>query len=134
MGLARDCYFLDGVVNFLRGYERVAALGLIGFKLVVSRGQTAGSVFPLKEGRNTVGRRDPDFQPEVDLEDHDPEAKVSRRHAVVEVHGEALTLEDAGSMNGTFVNKGARLEPGQKHRLSIGDEIVIGKTFLRLES
>ena len=40
-------------------------------------------------------------------------------------------LEDQGSTNGTFVNRGRRLEPGQRHPLKDGDEIIVGKTFLR---
>jgi pSer/pThr/pTyr-binding forkhead associated (FHA) protein len=42
-------------------------------------------------------------------------------------------LEDQGSTNGTFVNRGRRLEPGQRHPLKDGDEIIVGKTFLRFQ-
>ncbi|MCA1638887.1 MAG: FHA domain-containing protein [Acidobacteria bacterium] len=34
-------------------------------------------------------------------------------------------------MNGTFVNRGRRLLPGTPHLLNDGDEIIVGKTFLR---
>lgn len=104
-------------------------------RLVVSRGETAGKVFILQEGTNLIGRWDPDYGsfPEVDLENHDPEAKVSRRHAMLYVNGAKIELEDSGSLNGTFINRGARLEQGVKHSISHGDEIIVGKTFLKVE-
>ena len=103
--------------------------------LVISAGKTMGKVFLLQQGTNTVGRWDPDHGafPEVDLENHDEEAKVSRKHAIVEVSGGSVTLQDAGSMNGTFVNRGKRLQPNEKITLNAGDEIIIGKTFLKLK-
>jgi len=100
--------------------------------LVVARGETQGTRFLLKEGENLVGRWDPDSGafPEVDLESHDPEAKVSRRHAIVTYSNQQIEVEDVGSLNGTFINRGKRLEPGSKHQLAKGDELIIGKTFL----
>lgn len=104
-------------------------------RLVVARGQTQGTAFGLVEGTNLVGRWDPDSGafPEIDLEPHDPEAKISRRHAIIELSGNRIFLEDIGSLNGTFVNRGTRLKLGEKHELKDGDEVVIGKTFLRVE-
>jgi pSer/pThr/pTyr-binding forkhead associated (FHA) protein len=40
-------------------------------------------------------------------------------------------LEDLGSTNGTFLNRGRRLLPGSPQVLNEGDEIIVGKTFLR---
>jgi pSer/pThr/pTyr-binding forkhead associated (FHA) protein len=40
-------------------------------------------------------------------------------------------IEDLGSTNGTFVNRGHRLAPGDRQPLKDGDEIIVGKTFLR---
>ena len=40
-------------------------------------------------------------------------------------------IEDLGSTNGTFVNRGPRLLPGNKQPLKNGDEIIVGKTFLK---
>ncbi len=107
----------------------------ISIYLVVSRGETKGTRFEIQAGENLIGRWDPDAGafPEVDLESHDPEAKVSRRHALLHRDGEKLSLEDIGSMNGTFVNRGKRLEPGTRHDLGAGDEVIIGKTFLSVE-
>lgn len=100
--------------------------------LTIARGETAGKTFHIQQGSNLVGRWDPDYGsfPEVDLESHDPEAKVSRRHAIIYLEGDQLTIEDVGSMNGTFVNRGKRLAPSTRQPLQHGDEIIIGKTFL----
>ena len=45
---------------------------------------------------------------------------------------EKITVEDIGSLNGTYVNRGARLAPGTAIELNNGDEVIIGKTFLKL--
>ena len=69
--------------------------------------------------------------PDIDLDSHDPEAKVSRRHARILRQNDKFMVEDLGSTNGTFVNRGRRLIPGTPHLLADGDEIIVGKTFLR---
>ncbi|MBK8149201.1 MAG: FHA domain-containing protein [Acidobacteria bacterium] len=43
-------------------------------------------------------------------------------------------MEDLGSTNGTYVNRGRRLIPGNPHVLRTGDEIIVGKTFLRFSA
>jgi hypothetical protein len=102
-------------------------------KLTIIRGGTVGKVFPLQAGDNLVGRWDPDSGafPEVDLETDDPEARISRKHALIRV-SDSVTIEDIGSLNGTFVNRGRRLEPGAPASLKDGDEIIIGKTFFKV--
>ena len=70
-----------------------------------------------------------DIQPILDA--HDADAKVSRRHARVIYRNGVHMVEDLGSTNGTFVNRGRRLLPGNPQILSDGDEIIVGKTFLR---
>ena len=102
-------------------------------KLVLLRGSQKDKEFPIEVGNNLIGRWDPDAGafPEIDLEEADEEAKVSRKHAVIERQGSRVTIEDLGSTNGTYVNRGARLEPGQVVELKAGDEIVIGKIFLK---
>ncbi len=109
--------------------------GQLRMRLVVLRGEAKGKVFDIEEGSNLLGRWDPDQGafPEIDLEEADPEAKVSRKHAVLYRRGEQVTLEDLGSLNGTFVNQGNRLEKRMGVQLHDGDEIVVGKTFLRFE-
>jgi len=107
----------------------------VSVRLVVSKGGSKGKVFLIEEGTNLLGRWDPETGafPEVDLEDEDIEAKVSRKHAVISRRGAEVTIEDVGSLNGTFVNRGAKLEQGQAIRLKAGDEVIIGKIFLKLE-
>ena len=102
-------------------------------KLTVIRGGTVGKVFPLQAGDNLIGRWDPDSGafPEVDMENDDPEARISRKHALIKM-SEKITIEDIGSLNGTFVNRSRRLEPGAPAELKDGDEVIIGKTFFKL--
>jgi len=90
--------------------------------------------FPLEDGNNLVGRWDPETGafPEVDLDADDPEAKISRKHALIRIAEGKITVEDIGSLNGTYVNRGNRLQPGTPVELKTGDEIIIGKTFLKL--
>lgn len=102
-------------------------------KLTVMRGGTIGKEFLLQVGDNLIGRWDPDSGsfPEVDLETDDIEARISRKHALIKF-GDTITIEDIGSLNGTFVNRGQRLEPGSPVTLKDGDEIIVGKTFFKV--
>ena len=87
----------------------------------------------LSEEESQIGRWDADggVFPDVDLDADDPEAKVSRRHARITLKNGEYFVEDLGSTNGTFVNRGKRLLPGQLQPLRESDEIIVGKTFLR---
>ncbi len=87
----------------------------------------------LSTNESHIGRWDADggVFPDVDLDADDPEAKVSRRHARISLRDGQYFLEDLGSTNGTFVNRGKRLLPGYRQPLNDGDEIIVGKTFLR---
>lgn len=101
--------------------------------LVIERGISAGKKFPLNGPESNIGRWDADggVFPDVDLDSDDPEAKVSRRHARIWMNNGAYLIEDLGSTNGTFINRGRRLAPGDRQPLKDGDEIIVGKTFLR---
>jgi FHA domain-containing protein len=103
-------------------------------KLAIIRGGRRGQEFELEPGNNLVGRWDPETGsfPEVDLDADDPEAKISRKHALIRLDGSKITIEDIGSLNGTYVNRQPRLQPGNPADLKDGDEIIIGKTFLKL--
>jgi FHA domain len=103
-------------------------------KLSIIRGGRRGQEFELESGNNLVGRWDPETGafPEVDLDADDPEAKVSRKHALIRIDASKITIEDIGSLNGTYVNRQPRLQPGSPLDLKDGDEIIIGKTFLKL--
>ncbi|HZH31187.1 MAG TPA: FHA domain-containing protein [Pyrinomonadaceae bacterium] len=100
---------------------------------IINRGRSAGKEFPVHEDEAYIGRWDADsgIFPDVDLDSDDPEAKVSRRHARITRRAGQYYIEDLGSTNGTFINRGRRLLPGDRQPLNDGDEIIIGKTFLR---
>jgi hypothetical protein len=102
-------------------------------KLVIERGKSVGKQFMLSGTESNIGRWDADggIFPDVDLDSADPEAKVSRRHARISLREGKYFLEDLGSTNGTFINRGKRLSPGTRQLLNDGDEIIVGKTFLR---
>jgi pSer/pThr/pTyr-binding forkhead associated (FHA) protein len=107
--------------------------GGIRAKLVIQRGGKVGKEFPVVEPEALIGRWDADggIFPDIDLDQDDPEAKVSRRHARIQLQSNQFVIEDLGSTNGTFINRGPRLLPGNKQPLKHGDEIIVGKTFLR---
>ena len=84
--------------------------------LVVQRGPGAGSRFLLDTDAVDAGRH-PDS--EIFLDD----VTVSRRHAEFRREGERFTVADAGSLNGTYVNRD-RID---KVQLNDGDEVQIGK-------
>jgi len=102
-------------------------------KLVIQRGGKIGKEFPIISHESMIGRWDADggIFPDIDLDQDDPEAKVSRRHARIQFHNNQFLIEDLGSTNGTFINRGPRLLPGNKQPLNNGDEIIVGKTFLK---
>lgn len=102
-------------------------------RLVIEKGRSSGKQFMLSDTEAHIGRWDADggIFPDVDLDTDDPEAKVSRRHARITLSNGQYFLEDLGSTNGTFINRGKRLPPGQRQALCDGDEIIVGKTFLR---
>ena len=102
-------------------------------RLIIERGESVDTEFQLSAEESYIGRWDADngIFPDIDLDTHDPDAKVSRRHARITYRGNIYMVEDLGSTNGTFVNRGRRLLPGSPQVLSEGDEIIVGKTFLR---
>jgi pSer/pThr/pTyr-binding forkhead associated (FHA) protein len=84
--------------------------------LVVQKGPGAGSRFLLDADEVSAGRH-PDSG--IFLDD----VTVSRRHAVFRREGSTFTVEDAGSLNGTYVNRD-RIE---KVQLKDRDEVQVGK-------
>jgi hypothetical protein len=88
-----------------------------GTALVVrAGGGRQGETFPLEGHQIDIGRS-PDAA--VFLDD----VTVSRAHAFLRRDADGYTIEDAGSLNGTYVNR-RRVE---KAKLEDGDEVQIGK-------
>jgi pSer/pThr/pTyr-binding forkhead associated (FHA) protein len=81
--------------------------------------------YPLHEGLNAVGRSgDNDVVLSFD-------GFVSGHHCNIILDADACFVEDLNSRNGTFVG-GQRVEPGRPRELMDGDELLLGKTTLRL--
>ena len=96
--------------------EALENVGVQGPALVVrSGGGRSGEMFPL-DGETTVGRS-PDCG--IFLDD----VTVSRKHAILREREGTFSIEDQGSLNGTFVNR-KRVESAQ---LEDGDELQVGK-------
>jgi pSer/pThr/pTyr-binding forkhead associated (FHA) protein len=91
--------------------------------LVFLAGPIAGRRYKLGEGEYVIGRRS-------DCQIFVPDMRVSRQHARLWRDGEAWTIEDLGSNNGTFVN-GVRLEAATQIRHH--DEIMIANNKIRVE-
>ena len=102
-------------------------------RLVLIVAGRAGKEFSLSKAEMLIGRWDAarGIFPDVDLDDADLETKVSRRHARIFSQNNQFWIEDLGSLNGTVVNRQHRLQRGQPHLLKDGDEIIVGKTFLK---
>jgi serine/threonine protein kinase len=101
-------------------------------RLQVVRGLRRDVEYQLREGPNYLGRAGgPPV--EVNLEDQESaeHTQCSRRHAVITCERDALTIEDLGSTNGTYVNR-SRVPAGQKCPLAAGDLIQVGSVQLRV--
>jgi hypothetical protein len=92
-------------------------------KLLAQSGPHTGTEFPVNSDIIIVGRG-----AGSDIQLDDPQ--VSRQHAEIRSSGLQVSIADAGSRNGTFVN-GARIQGMQV--LQPGDEIRIGDTRLVLQ-
>ncbi|MFA5685438.1 MAG: SpoIIE family protein phosphatase [Lysobacteraceae bacterium] len=60
-----------------------------------------------------------------------PDPHVSRRHALIEPHGERLLLRDLGARGGTELN-GQRIDPARPAALRAGDHLRIGPWLFAL--
>jgi len=107
--------------------------GTVHATMVIERGDGPGTEFKLVNNESTIGRWDADngVFPDIDLDAYDSDAKVSRKHAKIYRSNGSYFIEDLGSTNGTYVNRGRRLLPGTPQQISDGDEVIVGKTFLR---
>ena len=84
--------------------------------LISTRGAVSGSRYLLDEDLVSVGR---DSHADILLDD----STVSRSHAVFKRVNGVFSIIDAGSLNGTYVNR-ERVDEAVLHN---GDEIMIGK-------
>lgn len=93
----------------------------IRYSVAVIAGSQAGHVFKIASPRIYLGRGTA-----MDIQVRDSE--VSRRHAMVEIRGEVVTLFDLGATNGTYV-EGMRIETAE---ITNQTEFTIGSTTLML--
>jgi pSer/pThr/pTyr-binding forkhead associated (FHA) protein len=85
-------------------------------QLVIKRGPDAGAGYPVTQELTTIGRhRDCD----IVLDD----GTVSRYHAELRWQNDRYVIADAGSLNGTYLNR----RPVDSAELIDGDELWIGK-------
>ncbi|GIV17638.1 MAG: hypothetical protein KatS3mg022_3073 [Armatimonadota bacterium] len=114
-GYCEECGFA------LEGAEAVQEIPSLEVPELPTLVDALGNVYTLRPGVNTVGRLNAD----VLLSD----PSVSRSHARIIVQNGAVTIEDVGSTNGTFVN-GQKLTPQVAVPLSDGAEVTFGGTKL----
>lgn len=102
-------------------------------KVTILKSEDEPTIF--EHGEYLIGRGDEDSEtfPDLDLEPYDDQAKVSRRHAILRISSTGVTIEDIGSLNGTFINRRPRLAVNTRHDIQSGDEIAIGTTFLKID-
>ncbi|MBT1177963.1 FHA domain-containing protein [Bifidobacterium callimiconis] len=96
--------------------DTIARLSDDSALLISTRGAVSGSRYLLDEDTVNVGR---DPRADILLDD----STVSRAHAVFHRVNGQFTVQDAGSLNGTYVNR-QRVDEAVLHN---GDEIMIGK-------
>lgn len=80
--------------------------------------------FPLTESETLIGRRDDrqGVRPQIPLRD----PGVSRRHAMLRLDADGISVMDLDSTNGTMVNH-TELPPDSRRLLKNGDEIIVGR-------
>jgi pSer/pThr/pTyr-binding forkhead associated (FHA) protein len=113
---------LDSTISFLVPQEGedesidLERLSLEGPLLIVIKGNSVEQTFSLGGPEVLIGR---DPANDIFLDD----VTVSRKHAVIKRAGGGLAVVDAGSLNGTYLNKQRVDEARLAHR----DELQIGK-------
>ena len=114
---------LDETITFKLGEQLeddksidVNQLAAEGPVLVIARGRNIGSSYPLGAGEISIGR---DPKSSIFLDD----ITVSRKHATIITGDEGSVIIDAGSLNGTYLNK----QQIEKENLKDRDEVQIGK-------
>jgi S-DNA-T family DNA segregation ATPase FtsK/SpoIIIE len=101
--------------------------GASGLELVTLAGRDAGRTFPLATGSSSLGRT-----PENTIALDDP--TLSRRHCVIELEAAGtVTVTDAGSANGTFVD-GVQLDAGEAVEIAAGGVVEAGASAFAVRS
>ena len=104
--------------------------------IILAIGESARFVSLNLDEAIVLGRADPagGNYPSIDLTgDGGIDRGVSRRHAKLSWLKDEATVEDLGSVNGTFVN-GKRLQPYLPHRLRPGDKLQLGKLVIKIQT
>jgi pSer/pThr/pTyr-binding forkhead associated (FHA) protein len=109
-------YVIDDQTGELKPVDVGDVAAQSGALVVRSGGGRVGQSFPMTGEKMTIGR-----SPETDVFLDD--VTVSREHATLVRRGGDWFLDDAGSLNGTYVNR----QRVDSHRLADGDELQIGK-------
>jgi pSer/pThr/pTyr-binding forkhead associated (FHA) protein len=107
----------DAIQDSVVTADSLADLPTGAAALVVVRGTSVGETWLLKADVVEVGRS---ADSELFLDD----ITVSRKHAVFSKTSSGWTLEDSGSLNGSYVNRELITSPTL---LKSGDEIQLGK-------
>lgn len=96
-----------------------------GMHSVILRLGNLSATFFLVKDVTTIGRPDAAVEnyPDIEIELDDG---VSRRHAEIHRQGDAFSLVDVGSTNGTILN-GEMLTPHQPAPLNSGDRVHVGE-------
>jgi pSer/pThr/pTyr-binding forkhead associated (FHA) protein len=109
-------YVIDDQTGELKPVDVGDVAAESGALVIRSGGGRVGQSFPMTGEKMTIGR-----SPETDVFLDD--VTVSREHATLVRRGGDWYLDDAGSLNGTYVNR----QRVDSHRLADGDELQIGK-------
>jgi hypothetical protein len=113
--------------------ERLSASGYYALDIVEAQETIQEIADPGITGY-VLGRSDPrsSYKPDVDLADFKAlELGVSRRHAALVNHQDAVFVLDLDSVNGTYLN-GERLKSDRPYPLHENDELRLGSLNLFL--
>ena len=116
IGAIRDDDLVSGSALSEDARNTIAQLPEGSALLVVVRGPNVGARFLLHAEKVTVGRK-----PKCDIFLDD--VTVSRKHAIFVREADGYVVRDAGSLNGTYVNR----ERVDSIQLKTGDSVQIGK-------
>jgi predicted Zn finger-like uncharacterized protein len=101
--------------------------------ILVAQSKEKVKQFSLKEGVNTLGRNAKNPVADILIDDE----FVSRKHAALQIENRDnkifISIEDSGSLNGTFNKNKVRLKTGLKYPFLPDDYIIIGLTKLTLK-